>query len=62
MNCVLAILLPNFSYGHDTSCPSPITILCTFWVTNHNYIFDKVLGNPSFWGKKLLDIGFSFIE
>jgi len=32
MNCALAILLPNFSYGHDALCPY-ITILYTFWVT-----------------------------
>jgi hypothetical protein len=32
MNCALAILLPNFSYGHDASCPY-IIILFTFWVT-----------------------------
>jgi len=32
MNCALTILLPNFSCGHDASCPY-ITILSTFWVT-----------------------------
>ncbi|MBA7475030.1 hypothetical protein ES707_10394 [subsurface metagenome] len=21
MNCALAIIMPNFSYGHDASCP-----------------------------------------
>ena len=32
MNCALAILLPNFSCGHDASCPYT-AILCAFWVT-----------------------------
>jgi len=31
MNCALTILLPNFSCGHDASCPY-LTILFAFWV------------------------------
>jgi len=61
MNCALAILLPNFSYRHDTSCPLHYYFVY-FLGYNHKYIFDKILENPSFLKKKLLVIAFLFIE
>jgi hypothetical protein len=27
MNCALAIIMPNFSYGHDASCPYIIKMI-----------------------------------
>jgi len=57
MDCTLAILLPDFSYGHDPSYLY-ITILCSSWVTIIILYSTKGLENPSFLKKKLLDIGF----
>jgi len=31
--------------------------LCTFWVTNHNYIFDKEFGKSFFFEEKVISYG-----
>jgi len=58
MNCALLILLSNFPYGHDASCPY-LTILSTFWVTIILYIIynsTNPLKNPLFFVNKSIKI------
>jgi hypothetical protein len=47
----LTILIPNFSCGHDTSCPLYITILFAFWVVitllGNICIINIYVGNPT---------------